>query len=153
MSVERFTLDTNVLVYAFDGRDATRQSRALSVLEASIGLDCVLKLQALGEFFAVVTRKGVLEHGEAIAQIRDWRQVFETVAADGAALDAALVAVERGLLSYWDAPLLATADSAGCSVVLSEDMAEGPFFGGVRVYNPFDDRHHAGSVSAILSLS
>lgn len=153
MSGERFTLDTNILVYAFDSRAPTRQNRALSVLEASVGLDCVLSLQALGEFFAVVTRKGVLDRQDAIAQIRDWLKVFDTATADAAALAKALGAVESGRLSYWDALLVATAHSAGCLMVLSEDMAEGPYFGCVRVYNPFNEGHYAGPVAAVLSAS
>jgi predicted nucleic acid-binding protein len=33
--------------------------------------------------------------------------------------------------------LVATAGEAGCTIVLSADLADGAQLGGVRVYNPF----------------
>jgi predicted nucleic acid-binding protein len=42
-----------------------------------------------------------------------------------------------GRASYWDALLVATAREAGCSVMLTEDLADGANFGGVHIHNPF----------------
>ena len=44
--------------------------------------DCVLTLQALGEFFYVTTRKRMVARTEAAAQLRDWTTAFPTISAD-----------------------------------------------------------------------
>jgi hypothetical protein len=43
----------------------------------------------------------------------------------------------RSRASYWDALLVATAAEAGCTLVLTEDMANGAMLGGVTVHHPF----------------
>jgi predicted nucleic acid-binding protein len=48
----RFTLDSNILVYAADGRDPARRLSAIGIVEAAAPLDCVLLPQALSEFFS-----------------------------------------------------------------------------------------------------
>jgi len=50
MSAERFTLDTDILVYAVDSRGGSKREVATRIIEAAIGLDCPLALQAVGEF-------------------------------------------------------------------------------------------------------
>jgi predicted nucleic acid-binding protein len=51
--------------------------------------------------------------------------------------EAALETRERYQVSYWDAAILEAARAAGCPLVLSEDLAHGQDYGGVRVENPF----------------
>ena len=51
MSAERFTLDTNILVYAVDAREGYKRELAIRIIEAAGGLDCPLALQAVGEFY------------------------------------------------------------------------------------------------------
>ena len=42
-----------------------------------------------------------------------------------------------GRASYWDALLVATAAEAGCSLILTEDMAHGAVLNDVEIHNPF----------------
>ena len=49
----------------------------------------------------------------------------------------ALAQVESGRLSYWDALMLASARTAGCTVMISEDMQDGAHLFGLEVINPF----------------
>jgi predicted nucleic acid-binding protein len=51
MSAERFTLDTNMLVYAVDAREGYKRELAIRIIEAAVGLDCPLALQVVGEFY------------------------------------------------------------------------------------------------------
>lgn len=44
------------------------------------------------------------------------------------------------LVAFWDALILATAVSGRCSVLLTEDLAQGREFRGVRVESPFGAR-------------
>ncbi len=50
---------------------------------------------------------------------------------------AALATRERFQISYWDAAIIEAGRAIGCEVVLSEDLADGANYGGVRVENPF----------------
>lgn len=133
----RFSLDSNILVYAVDGRDA-RQDAALEILAAAARRPCVLTLQSLGEFFHAVTRKGIIPPREATGQVERWMTAFSDIATAGpAALRAAMEASASGRFGFWDAMLLATARDAGCAAVISEDMRDGATLDGVRVVGAF----------------
>ena len=58
MSAERFTLDTNLLVYAVDPDADERHQQAIGIVDLAVEEDCVLTLLVLAEFFHTVTRKG-----------------------------------------------------------------------------------------------
>ncbi|MHB8763738.1 MAG: PIN domain-containing protein [Deferrisomatales bacterium] len=73
MGGERITLDTNILVCAVDRDAGERHARAAASVDAAVDLDCVLTLQALSEFFATVTRKGMMAVDAAAAQVEDWQ--------------------------------------------------------------------------------
>jgi predicted nucleic acid-binding protein len=137
MTTERFSLDTNILVYAADRAAGERHARALEILDRAVRRDCVLTLQALAEFFHVTTRRRMVARTEAAAQLRDWATEFATVSADPGALWMALEFAVDGRLSLWDALLLATAERHACEIVLSEDMQDGARFGRVTILDPF----------------
>jgi hypothetical protein len=59
------------------------------------------------------------------------------VAIDADLVSAAVSGSRTWRLSYWDALIVAAASSAGCTRLLTEDLADGAAFGGVRVVNPF----------------
>ena len=45
--------------------------------------------------------------------------------------------VDSAQISYWDAIILAAAENAGCTYLLSEDFQNGRVYGEVTVVNPF----------------
>jgi predicted nucleic acid-binding protein len=135
---ERFTLDTNILVYAVDSAAGIRHDLACQIVEQAVRVNCCLTLQAVSEFYAAVTRKRVVTVQDAAAQAADWLALFPCVAASATALRSALADAAAGRASYWDALLAATAGEAGCSLMLTEDLGEGAALGGVRIHNPFD---------------
>lgn len=134
----RFTLDTNLLVYSVDNTAGVRHQLAREIVDRAVDSECWLTLQALGEFYVAVTRKGMMPPADAAAQAADWLELFPTIAASAAAVRVALGIVAVGRASYWDAVLVATAAEAGCAVVLTEDMSDGRVLGGLRIHNPFD---------------
>jgi len=134
---ERFTLDTNLLVYAIDSAAGARHDAAGQIIQHAVRLDCWLTLQAVSEFYAAVTRKGIVQPPDAAAQAADWLDLFPCTAASEAAARTALANAAVGRASYWDALLVATASEAGCRVILTEDLVDGADLGGVRIRNPF----------------
>ena len=152
MSAEVYTLDTNILVYAVDPAEGWKHHVATAIVDCSVERSCILTVQALAEFVAVATRRGMRSRADAVAQARDWLRVFPTVAADATALDVAYAAVEEERFGLFAALLLATARQAGCTIALSEDMHDGARLEGIVVRNPFANRALADDLRPLLGL-
>ncbi len=152
MSAERFTLDTNILVYGIDTLAGPRQDLARRILELSPARECWLTLQAISEFYAVATRKRMMPAEEAAAQASDWLELYPVLPASASAMRAALAAASQGRASYWDALLAATAFEGGCAAILSEDMQDSTVLGGLRIVNPFHGTALAPQARDLLGI-
>lgn len=131
-------VDTNVLLYAVS-RDPgeRRKAERANVLLGSH--DLALSVQVLQEFYVQVTREtrdDALSHDQAVSLVEAFMR-FPVVEITTGVMVAALDTCARFRLSYWDAAILESARSAGCEVVLSEDLSDGRDYAGVRVENPF----------------
>ncbi len=133
-------IDTNVLVYAHDRGEFTKQGQAIEVLDHlhRAGTGC-LSVQSLGEFFRATTR-GV----KPILPVAQARRQMEALAAAWPVLELTTqIALEaaRGVqahqLSYWDAQLWAAARLNQVPAIFSEDFASGSHLEGVRFVDPF----------------
>ena len=134
----RFTLDANLLVYSVDLDADARHQLALRIVHKAPDVDCWLTLQALSEFYAVVTRKRLMPPAEAAAQVNDWLSFFPVIPVSANAVRAAFADAVAGRASYWDALLIATASEARCTLILTEDLRDGSTLSGVSIHNPFD---------------
>jgi predicted nucleic acid-binding protein len=146
------TLDTNILVYAFDDKNPLKQSICLDVLKAALSGGYPLAFQAIGEFYAVTTRRRILTPRDAADQVENFIRSFETFLPSQSAYSIAAEEAARGRFSYWDAVLLASASDAGCDVILSEDMADGTRLGAITVRNPFGPRGLNEEARAFLGI-
>jgi predicted nucleic acid-binding protein len=131
-------VDTNVLLYAVstDPSEQKKAQRARALLDRD---DLALSVQVLQEFYVQATRSTKpdrLSHEQA-AQLVEAFLRFPAQESTIGILKAALGTARRFRISYWDAAIVEAARAIGCSVVLSEDMADGQDFAGVRVKNPF----------------
>lgn len=152
MRAERFTLDTNILIYAVDAREERKRAFAAKIIEAAASLDCPLALQAVGEFYAAATAKLKLNPKDAAERAGQLIAGFDTFAYSVHAVRAALEEAPRSRFSYWDAVLLASAAEAGCTTIFSEDMADGARFGSIAVANPFRRNELAPHAKMVLGL-
>ena len=152
MSADRFTFDTNILVYAADRAGGDRHVAAVDLLDRATECDCVLMVQALAEFYSVVTRKALVPAQQAALQIRDWSLAFPVAGGDVATLQAAIELSVAKRLGFWDAMLITAAAAAGCRYVLSENMHGGGRFAGVTVLSPFAPDALQGKVGRLLGL-
>ena len=133
----KVSLDANVLVYGVDKSDPVRHRAARRIITAAARSDCVISLQALAEFYYVVTRKGKQSAAEAREQVNALRAIFPVAFPGAATLDRAIEAGERFRLGFWDAMLWAGVREAGVTLLLSEDFQDGQTIEGVRIANPF----------------
>jgi predicted nucleic acid-binding protein len=152
MSAERFTLDTNILVYAVDAREGRKRELATRIIQVAVGLDCPLALQVVGEFYAAATAKLKLDAKDAATRAGQLIAGFDTFGYSVHAVRAALEEAPKGRFSYWDGVLLASAAEAGCTTIFSEDMADGARFGSIAVANPFRRDGLAPHAKALLEL-
>jgi predicted nucleic acid-binding protein len=147
------TLDTNILVYAFDESEPYKRHISLEILNAAASNGSRLALQAIGEFYAAVTRRGILMPMRAAQEVENFAKAFQTFLPSPSAYTLAAREAARGTFSYWDAVLLISANDAGCDVILSEDMADGARLGTVSVRNPFGPRGLNEEARAFLGMA
>ncbi len=133
----RFSLDTNILIYAVDRSAGDKHTVADTLMRSAADKECFLTLQSLSEFFHATTRKGLAGVEEATAYIEVWQDVYTVIAANSSTLNAAIDAVRDHKFSFWDAMIWATVKQADCAFILSEDMQSGRRLGGVETVNPF----------------
>ena len=113
---------------------------------------CCLTLQSVSEFFAVATRKGMMGATEVAGVAEAMIELYPTAAASANSVRAALATAASGRASYWDALLIITAAEAGCTAILTEDLADESTFAGVRVINPFAGAALSVAAEALLTL-
>ncbi len=144
MQAQRFSVDTNILIYSIDQDAGTRHVHARAVMDRLPDADCVLTLQALAEFFHAVTRKNKMPADEAAAMVHDWMELFPVAVADGRTLAGAIRLKERESFAFWDAMLVEVARASGVTRLLSEDMQDGRKVGALRLENPFKEGFDLG---------
>ncbi len=150
-SAAKVGLDTNVLVYAVDADAGEKHETARRLIESLYTSGSVIPLQALGEFYASVSRKRIASLETANEAVRLWITTFEVVPGILDDLHDGAAAIGRYALSFWDAHLCATVRRAGCTVLLTEDMQDGAEIGGVRIMNPFRGRGLPRKIRELLS--
>ena len=137
MSDAKAFFDTNVLLYMDSDADLGKQARAQELFHACADSGrLVLSTQVIQEFFVAGLRKLKLPR----QQLRQ---------ATGALLELPLILIgptqilkavqneEYYQISFWDALILAAAESGGAEVLYSEDLNDRQKYGTVLVRNPF----------------
>lgn len=133
----KVALDSNVLIYAEGVDGGTRMTQAQDAIRAVRDSDLVLPVQALGEMFAVLTRKHRWSRSAARAAVLTWSDSYPLIGTGPGCILAAMDLAATHGLQIWDAVILAAAAEAGCGILLSEDMQHGFAWRGVAVQNPF----------------
>ena len=136
-------VDTNVLVYRFDGRFPSKQRVASELLRRGIVEDSIrIPHQAVVEFVAAVTRPlvdnlSLLTLDDARREAEEFLTQFSIVYPNEALVRLALRGSAAYQLSWFDAHLWAYAEHYGLSELISEDFQHDRLYGTVRVVNPF----------------
>jgi predicted nucleic acid-binding protein len=130
-------VDTNLLVYAEDGREPHRRSIAAAILrELWASATGVLSTQVLQEFYNVATGNLKLSPETArriVAEYAEWPVVETTTQL----IVSASLLHERHGFSFWDAMIVEAALVSGATTLLTEDLQHGQRIGGLTIRNPF----------------
>lgn len=132
-------VDTNILLYARDRSEPKKQPIAANCLESlwRAKNGCV-SVQVLNEFYVNATQK--LTPG--LTREEAWEDIEALAAWDPIPMDLRLITrgfalQSRYKLSYWDALIVAAAETGNCEEILSEDLSSQQTYAGIRVRNPF----------------
>jgi predicted nucleic acid-binding protein len=130
-------LDTNILVYSLDQSDPGKQKMCRGLIK-SLGKDNsgVISTQVMQEFYVASTVKMGADP-LLIKDILRSLERFETVIVSPMLIKEAIDCTIINRLSFWDALIVVSADSARCQTLLTEDMNHGQIIRGVRIENPF----------------
>ena len=130
-------LDTNILIYAASAKiDDTRKYEIASRIVDTA--DFCLSGQVLAEFFVNIKKK--IKVPAPLAEIGRWMDLlgeYPVAPVDNDLVRAGIAISERFQISYWDAAIIAAADTLGAPVLYSEDLNHGQHYGSVKVINPF----------------
>ncbi len=130
-------VDTNILIYALDQANPEKQTRARDLLKLLQGSrSVVISTQVLQEFYVVATGKLKVD-AELAKKMVSVLANFETVTVDLPVIRQAIDISSAEQLSFWDALIISSAESAGCEVIVTEDLNHGQLIKGVRTENPF----------------
>ncbi len=135
---DKFFVDTNILVYAHDRSAGIKHQRAQRLLEQLWNSgQGVLSTQVLQELCVNLRRKvsTPLAVEEVRLLIRDYA-TWEVVSNTPESILQALDIEARYMTSFWDALILQAAESAGASILYSEDLATAQHYGSIQIVNP-----------------
>ena len=139
MSAE-FFLDTNVFIYHLDSTDPAKHATAELIVRDALaeGNGCI-SYQVVQECLNVALRKA-----EIALPLEAARSYLDTVLAPLMQVPASETLYHRALdiqarwrFGFYDSLIVASALSAGCSTLLSEDLEHGQLIDGLTVVNPF----------------
>lgn len=136
---DRVFVDTNIILYAKDARDARKQSIADRLISGAItDGTLVVSAQVLNEFYVNVTQK--LKPGLSREDARTVCRSIATVSCEpitSETISTAWSVQDRFGLSWWDSLVVAAAVLSGCARLVSEDLQNGLMVDGLRVVDPF----------------
>jgi predicted nucleic acid-binding protein len=136
-------IDTNVLVYRFDGRFPEKQAIATELLRRGIADDSVrIPHQAILEFVTATTRprgcpEPLLTLTDAYREAEEMLTQFEIVYPSEAVIRMAIRGAATYQLNWFDANIWAYAEQYGFDEILSEDFEHGRLYGSVKATDPF----------------
>jgi len=145
---ERIFLDTNVLLYWLDPADAEKQSMArrwvMAAWQNSAGRT---SWQVLHEFYTNAIHQLKTPPRQARSVVAEYAE-WAPVGAGLAQVQRAWYWMDQAGIAFWDALIVAAAETAKCSYLLSEDFQRGRRFGDLLVVSPFqtEPQHLFGPV-------
>ena len=132
-------VDTNVLVYAYDSRNAQKQQQAKALLRQlwQEQTGCI-SIQVLQEFYVTTTQKlanplAVTEAAQIISDLSLWR-IHQPQVED---ILSAVQIQQRHQLSFWDSLIVRSANQLGCKLIWTEDLNNGQIIEGCKIQTPF----------------
>jgi len=137
MSAGKAFFDTNVLLYMYSSADVGKQARAQDLYrEYALSGRILLSTQVVQEFFVAGLRKLRLPR-QQVREVATALLESPLVIVGPSHIQAAMQKEDQYKISFWDALILAAAESAGAELLYTEDLSDGQHYGEVIARNPF----------------
>jgi predicted nucleic acid-binding protein len=137
---DRFFVDTNILVYAYDDSAGPKHAMAISLLTEGLQSGAaIISTQVLQELAICLRRKVArsLQNKEIRKIVSELLDEWEVFVNDSKSVLHSLEVEDRYKTSFWDALILHAAQASGAHTLYTEHLNHGQMYGGVRVINPF----------------
>ena len=134
---DRIFIDSNVWVYLFSENENRKAGVAKAFLTGNAARSVfVTSCQVVNEVCNVLKRHGMAEGKlRVIIESITSNCVMQDLSKDVCLTASALR--EKYSLSFWDSIIVATAKTAGCNLLVSEDMQDGQAMDGLKIKNIF----------------
>ena len=128
-------IDSNIWVYAFSREDENKYKISHKfIFECKNNILLVTSHQVINEVSNILLKKkfsekqirNVIEYFQAMCFIQENNKEIALLASD---------IREKYSVSFWDSQIIASAITAGCNRLASEDMQDGQIINGTRIYN------------------
>jgi predicted nucleic acid-binding protein len=137
-TVHKTFIDTNVFIYTIDQYDRAKQKTARETIRNIVEREiAVISTQVLQEFYSICTTKLHVNPLRAKGYMHSYNENFEVV-------QNSFEIIERGIdislisqISFWDALIIAAAEYAKCTEILTEDLNDGQVINGIKIKNLF----------------
>jgi len=135
--VKKIFIDTDLIVYANDGRDPDKQNKAITLIQTLMkdGLG-VISSQVLQEYANTALTKLHQQHTIVLRQLT-LLESFEIVLLKPLLIRRAIEIRSAYGITFWDSCIISAAESAGCDSIYSEDLNAGQYYSGIKLLNPF----------------
>jgi predicted nucleic acid-binding protein len=135
--VAKIFFDTNILVYTLDTNNANKQKMAQNIfIQITENEKPVIPTQVLQKFYYASTTK-IKTDKILVKNILHSFTHIETVQVNMDIIEQGIDISILSQISFWDGLIIAAAEYAGCSAILSEDLNDGQIIRGVEIKNPF----------------
>ena len=129
-------LDTNILVYSLDQADAAKKAKCRELIRSLTAENRgVISTQVMQEFYVAATGKLGADPLLTKDILRSLER-FETVLVSPSLIKEAIDCSIINRLSFWDALIIVSAESARCETLWTDDLNHGQIIRGVRIENP-----------------
>lgn len=140
---DKYFLDTNIFVYAFDSANAKKQEKANELIKAALSnhTGCI-SFQVIQEFMNVATRKFAVPlsipdcEKYLNAVLSPLCEIFTSIELYLRSLDL----MERWQFSFYDSLIVAAALQADCALIYSVDLQHEQKIQDLTIRNPFHKR-------------
>ncbi|OAN62946.1 hypothetical protein A8B79_01600 [Balneola sp. EhC07] len=137
---DRYFLDTNIIVYAYENEDLNKQKIAKELIIKGVSNNTAsISYQVIQEFVNVATKKfkSPIKWSDCQLFIDRSLALIWDVNPNKELIYSAINIAERWKYSFYDSLIIAAALEAGCSTLYSEDLQHKQKIYSVQIINPF----------------
>ena len=136
--MNKYFIDTNIIIYANDARNKIKQKIALDTVAEHMRLETgVISTQVLQEYAQVALNK-LHQRPDIILRQLVLLEGMEIIPQSPVLIRRSVELKQLYQISFWDACIISAAEQAKCNAILSEDLNSGQLYSGIIMKNPFD---------------